>query len=184
MSKTKNSISKGNSKKNKAENQQRKLMIWSGIGLVVIVAMIAGIALTAAPQRVATETPMAATQWLATETPMSAPTQMASTALPAEVSVAEARQMQQEGAFVLDVRQPDEWAAGHIEGATLIPLGELSGRLAEVPQDRPVVVVCRSGNRSAQGRDLLLSAGYGQVTSMAGGMKDWVANGFAVVTGP
>jgi len=103
MSKTKNSISKGNSKKNKAENQQRKLMIWSGIGLVVIVAMIAGIALTAAPQRVATETPMAATQWLATETPMSAPTQMALTALPAEVSVAEARQMQQEGAFVLDV---------------------------------------------------------------------------------
>jgi rhodanese-related sulfurtransferase len=84
---------------------------------------------------------------------------------------------------MLDVRQPDEWAAGHIPGATLIPLGELSSRLAEVPEDRQVVVVCRSGNRSAQGRDILLGAGYPSATSMAGGMNAWTAAGYETVTG-
>ena len=105
------------------------------------------------------------------------------TALPATVPVAEAGRLRDAGAFVLDVRQPDEWAAGHIPGATLIPLGELQDRLAEVPGDRQVVVVCRSGNRSAQGRDALLAAGFPAVTSMAGGMNDWTAAGYETTTG-
>ncbi|MFH1474756.1 MAG: rhodanese-like domain-containing protein, partial [Chloroflexota bacterium] len=88
-------------------------------------------------------------------------------ALPAEVSVAGALALREAGAFILDVRQPEEWAAGHIPDATLIPLGDLPARLAEVPNDRQVVVVCRSGNRSAQGRDILLGGGYASVTSMA-----------------
>lgn len=104
--------------------------------------------------------------------------------LPGEVDVATAATMLGDGAFVLDVREPDEWAAGHIDGATLIPLGELESRTAEVPMDQEVVVVCRSGNRSAQGRDILLDAGYGNVTSMAGGMNDWIAAGEPYVTGP
>jgi rhodanese-related sulfurtransferase len=85
--------------------------------------------------------------------------------------------MRDAGAFVLDVREPDEYAAGHIAGATLIPLGQLPTRLAEVPRDRTVVVVCRTGHRSAQGRDILLDAGYGAVTSMTGGMNEWIAQG-------
>jgi rhodanese-related sulfurtransferase len=104
-------------------------------------------------------------------------------ALPAEVSVADASALRDGGAFILDVRQPDEWAAGHIPDATLIPLGELAARVADVPQDRQVVVVCRSGNRSAQGRDILLAAGYPSVTSMAGGMNDWTAAGYETATG-
>ena len=104
--------------------------------------------------------------------------------LPGEVDVATAASMQADDAFVLDVREPDEWAAGHIEGATLIPLGELASRVAEVPTDREIVVVCRSGNRSAQGRDILLDAGRTGVTSMAGGMNDWIAAGKPYVTGP
>jgi rhodanese-related sulfurtransferase len=189
MSKAKSSAHNGaskhneTSKKKKASNQQSNLVIFSVLGLFVIVAMIAGIALTAAPTPKASVMQSLPTA-LAVETPVASLTQVVTSALPAEVSVAEARQMQQDGAFVLDVRQPEEWSAEHIEGATLIPLGELSGRLAEVPNNQPIVVVCRSGNRSAQGRDLLLSAGYGQVTSMAGGMKSWVANGLPVVTGP
>lgn len=107
----------------------------------------------------------------------------ASAALPAEVDVTTAASMQQAGAFMLDVREPDEWAAGHIEGATLIPLGELAARAAEVPADQQVVVVCRSGNRSAQGRDILLGAGLPAVTSMAGGMNEWAGAGNKVVTG-
>ncbi len=104
-------------------------------------------------------------------------------ALPAEVSVAEALTLREAGAYVLDVREPSEWAAGHIAGATLIPLGELASRVSEVPRDRQVVVVCRSGNRSAQGRDVLLAAGHPSVTSMAGGMNDWAAAGYPTTTG-
>ena len=106
-----------------------------------------------------------------------------SAALPAEITAAQAAQMQSEGAFILDVRQPDEWVEGHIEGATLIPLDVLKNRLNKIPKDSEIVVVCRSGNRSAQGRDILLANGFTQVTSMAGGMNAWIADGLPVVTG-
>lgn len=101
-----------------------------------------------------------------------------------EVSVTTAAELRDDGAFVLDVREPDEWVDGHIPGAVHIPLGELAGRAGEVPADRTVVVVCRSGNRSAQGREILRAAGLPRVTSMAGGMLDWAAAGLPVVTGP
>ena len=104
--------------------------------------------------------------------------------LPREISVAEAAKMRDSGAFILDVREPDEWNESHIPGATLIPLGELASRVNEVPQDQEVVVVCRSGNRSQQGRDILLSAGFTDVTSMAGGVNQWKAAGFETVSGP
>jgi rhodanese-related sulfurtransferase len=104
-------------------------------------------------------------------------------AMPAEVSVDQALALRESGAFVLDVRQPEEWNAVHIPGATLIPLGELSSRLGEVPRDRQVLVVCRSGNRSAQGRDILLGAGFPSVTSMAGGMNQWAAAGYPTTSG-
>lgn len=101
-----------------------------------------------------------------------------------EVTVAEAVAWQDKGSFLLDVREPDEWAQAHIAGATLIPLGELEKRVAEVPRDRDVVVVCRSGNRSKHGRDVLLAAGYPRVASMAGGMIAWKAEGHPTVSGP
>jgi rhodanese-related sulfurtransferase len=106
-----------------------------------------------------------------------------SAALPAEITAAQAAQMQSEGSFILDVRQPDEWVEGHIEGAILIPLDVLEYRFNEIPKDSEIVVVCRSGNRSAQGRDILLANGFTQVTSMAGGMNAWIADGLPVVTG-
>jgi rhodanese-related sulfurtransferase len=104
--------------------------------------------------------------------------------LPREVSIAEAARMRSEGAFILDVREPYEWDELHIPGAKLAPLGELKDRLSELPSDKEIVVVCRSGNRSAVGRDILLEAGFEQVTSMAGGMNQWKAAGLEIVTGP
>ena len=98
--------------------------------------------------------------------------------LPAEVSVAQAFQLREEGAFVLDVRTPAEWEEFHVPGATLIPLDELESRLDEIPVDREVVVMCRSGNRSATGREILRQAGFEQVTSMAGGIQQWSAAGY------
>lgn len=106
------------------------------------------------------------------------------TNLPVEISVTKAYEGYNAGTFILDVRQPDEWAAGHIPNATLIPLPELADRVNEVPSDREVIIVCRSGNRSAQARDLLKEAGFTNVTSMAGGMNDWTAAGYPVVNEP
>ncbi len=105
-------------------------------------------------------------------------------ALPSEVSVAEAVKLRDAGAFVLDVRQPEEWEQAHIQGATLIPLGELQARSNEVPKDTKVLVVCRSGNRSQQGRQILLAAGFTTVTSMSGGVTQWQSEGNPVVSGP
>ena len=108
----------------------------------------------------------------------------AAEALPREISVTEALNMRDAGAFILDVRQPEEWNEVHIPDATLIPLGELASRVAELPQNQEIVVVCRSGNRSQQGRDILLAAGFENVTSMTGGVNQWSAAGFETISGP
>ena len=73
---------------------------------------------------------------------------------------------------ILDVREQQEFRAGHIKGAQLIPLGQLGKRTHEIPDDRPVITVCRSGNRSAQAARLLRSKGF-DVQNMSGGMIQW-----------
>ena len=97
---------------------------------------------------------------------------------PAEISVQETAAKRDAGAFILDVREQFEWDEYHIPGATLIPLGELASRLDEIPTDQEIVVVCRSGNRSQDGRDILKANGLEQVSSMAGGMLDWQSAGY------
>ena len=85
------------------------------------------------------------------------------------------------GAFLLDVRNDDEWEAGHAPAATLVPLGQLSDRTDELPTDRRIVVVCRSGGRSGRAAEALVGAGYDAV-NLAGGMQAWAAVGLPVVT--
>jgi rhodanese-related sulfurtransferase len=96
------------------------------------------------------------------------------------ISASDAYSLYQNGAFVLDVRTQEEWNEYHAPNTTLIPLDQLPSRLNEVPHDRQIVVVCRSGNRSEQGRDILLDAGFEQVTSMNGGLNEWRANGYPI----
>lgn len=108
----------------------------------------------------------------------------ASTSLPHEISVADALTEKANGAFILHVRQPDEWNDFHIAGSTLIPLDQLPSRLNELPKNQEIVVVCRTDHRSAEGRDILLNAGFAQVTSMTGGLTQWKASGYATVSGP
>ena len=100
--------------------------------------------------------------------------------LPPDISVSEAFTKYQNGTFVLDVRTQEEWDEFHAPNTTLIPLDQLPSRLNELPRDREIVVVCRSGNRSQQGRDILLNAGFEQVTSMRGGLNEWRASGYPV----
>lgn len=152
----------------KAAPQSSALWLWGGLAVLAVI-MIAVLVSQGAG---------------AASAPTVAVPAAASASLPAEVSVAEAAAKREAGAFVLDVREPSEWAESHIPGATLIPLGDLAARVNEVPRDKEVVVVCRSGNRSRTGRDLLAQAGFTNVTSMAGGLKEWSAAKLPTVTGP
>jgi len=86
-----------------------------------------------------------------------------------------------EGAWLLDVREDEERAAGYAPGARHIPLGELSARSAEIPQDETVYVICRSGHRSARAAQALTNAGW-QAINVAGGMQHWAAAGRAMAT--
>lgn len=104
--------------------------------------------------------------------------------LPLEVSVQDGYNFYEDGGYILDVRTQDEWNAGHVPGATLITLDQLENHLNELPKDQPIYVICRSGNRSAVGRDTLLQNGFKMVTSIGGGFNEWVANGYPVETGP
>lgn len=97
----------------------------------------------------------------------------------ARVTPAEAAALSGAGALLLDVREPAEWRAGHAPGARHIPLGQLAGRLSEVPADRPVVTVCRSGARSRRAAKLLAAAGH-EVHDLTGGMRAWTNAGLAV----
>ena len=78
-----------------------------------------------------------------------------------------------EAPLIIDVREPHEYAAGHIPGAVLLPLGELPVRHRELPRDREIVLVCRSGNRSGLAQEWLQSLGFHHARNLVGGMLRW-----------
>jgi rhodanese-related sulfurtransferase len=85
-------------------------------------------------------------------------------------------------AFLLDVREREEWTAGHVAGSRHLPMSELPARVHEVPADRDVVVVCRSGARSARVVQFLRHQGGDRVHNLGGGLIDWVSAGRSLVT--
>ena len=82
--------------------------------------------------------------------------------------------------IILDVREQWEYDQVHVPGVRLIPLGELEARAAELPDDVPIYVICRSGNRSLEASDILLEAGKQDVRNVQGGILAWQQAGFAV----
>ncbi|TMF20904.1 MAG: rhodanese-like domain-containing protein [Chloroflexi bacterium] len=84
--------------------------------------------------------------------------------------------------FLLDVREPWEYAAGHVPGARLIPLGELEQRVSEVPRDRPVLAICHSGQRSLAAAGYLIQLGYTDIQNVDGGTAAWIERGYPVET--
>ena len=100
----------------------------------------------------------------------------ASGATPKEVSRAEAREMVDAGAQLVDVRADHEWEAGHLPGAVHIALPELAARAGEIDKDRPVVVYCRGGNRSEMATVALSEAGY-DVAKLSEGAVGWEEEG-------
>lgn len=95
---------------------------------------------------------------------------------PAGIGPVEATRLLDTGALLLDVREHHEWSAGHAPGARHLPLGELRTRLASLPGDVCVVVVCRSGRRSAEATEVLMVEGFDAV-NLDGGMLAWVEAG-------
>lgn len=140
---------------------RNKRWLWLGIVGILVMVLVAACGTAPAAQDAAVKVP-----------------------LPDEISVDQAYKLYEQGTFLLDVRTPEEWEDYHIEGATLIPLDELEIRVEEVPQDEEIVVVCRSGNRSQVGRDILRQAGISQSASMTGGVNAWYAAGYPTVGSP
>jgi len=91
--------------------------------------------------------------------------------------------MENEGALVLDVRSDGEWAEGHLEGAAYIPFqsNDFAEQLAALPHDRPVLVYCAAGGRSAKAMNLLHGAGHPEVYNLLGGIGAWRDAGQSVV---
>lgn len=86
--------------------------------------------------------------------------------------------------LLVDVREPEEWTAGHAPRAKHVPLGEVTDRLEEIrsaANGRPVAFICRSGNRSAQAAEAATDAGLQQVSNVDGGMGAWEAAGLPLV---
>lgn len=98
-----------------------------------------------------------------------------------QVDVDEARRRVHDGAFLLDVREPEEWNAGHAPDATFLPMGLVTAERERLPRDLPILAICRSGARSGRVTAALVSWGY-DAANVAGGMQAWAAAGHAVVT--
>jgi rhodanese-related sulfurtransferase len=105
----------------------------------------------------------------------------AASATPTVVDVHEASRRQAAGALLIDVREQSEWNQGHAPGATLIPLGSVANRLTDIPRDRDVLLICRSGNRSGAAQRQLQQLGYQRVFNVTGGMNAWANAGLPVL---
>ena len=86
--------------------------------------------------------------------------------MPGFIAIEEAATLMDKGALVVDVRTQAEWVEGHAEDSLFLPLHELPQRLEELPKDRTLLMVCRSGARSEQATAFLLSVGYEQVFNL------------------
>jgi rhodanese-related sulfurtransferase len=99
-----------------------------------------------------------------------------------EIDVARLEQVLSEGGQLVDVREPQEYAAAHVPGALLVPMGRLTARLDELDASSPVHLICASGNRSGAMCDLLAARGFTAV-NVAGGTAAWIASGRPVEGG-
>ncbi len=151
---------KGDSHRRPESPGRNLTWLWISLGAVVVV--IAGVFLLnpeAAPPVAITPTPSV------------------------EINPAQAYARYQQGAFFLDVRSQAEWDQFHIAGSTLIPLDQLQDRLAELPGNREIVVVCLSGHRSRSGTAILQQAGFPHVFCLSGGLQAWMAQNYPVEQG-
>lgn len=85
--------------------------------------------------------------------------------------------------FLLDVRTPGEYQQARLQGARLIPIDQLVNRIAELPKDRPILVYCAVGSRSAQVVNYLARRGYPELYNLSGGIYSWAQKGYPILQG-
>jgi len=98
------------------------------------------------------------------------------------VTVSDLKSAMAEGAFVLDVREPVEYDAGHVPGAALMPLATVPLKHSDLPKDQPVYIICQTGGRSFTAATWLAQQGY-DVRNVTGGTSDWITSGYTVTNG-
>ncbi|UTR11551.1 rhodanese-like domain-containing protein [Evansella sp. LMS18] len=87
--------------------------------------------------------------------------------------LAELLEEDREGLYFVDVREAHEFEEGHINGMVNVPLSSLTDNYAAIPEDKKVVIICRSGSRSLQAANILKESGYSNITNVTGGMQQW-----------
>ncbi len=100
-----------------------------------------------------------------------------------EIDITALEQRMGDGVLVVDVREDDEYVAGHVAGAVFMPLASVPERLGDLPTDAPFLVICQAGGRSARAVQFFRTQGL-DATNVAGGTGAWVNSGRPVVTGP
>ncbi len=96
------------------------------------------------------------------------------------ISVDEAKEMMDDGAAVIDVREPHEYTEGHVPGAALIPVNSVYKRREELPKDQDVIFVCAVGQRSALGAEMAAASGLTRLFNLEGGTEAWIKSGQTV----
>ncbi len=101
------------------------------------------------------------------------------------VSVQEAAELQgnETGALIIDVREPNEYTQIRAKGAVLLPLGRLNGRVKDLPRDREILLMCRTGGRSQNATQMLVGNGFENVTNVNGGVVAWHKAGLPTTSG-
>jgi len=150
--------------------------------IVALVLILAGLALTAcgSDSEAPTSAPAALVLAPTATAPAAPPAALTYTTL--SVQDAYARLQADAQAIIVDVREPQEWATTGIPAsAALIPLAQIVQRApAELPQDRPILLICNSGNRSRVAADALVKLGYSTVINVEGGIQAWLRAGLPV----
>ena len=101
------------------------------------------------------------------------------------VDVKQAHEMQGEdaGALIIDVREPNEYAQIRAKGAVLLPLGRLNNRVKDLPRNREILLMCRTGGRSQNATQFLAATGFETVTNVSGGIVAWYNAGLPTTSG-
>ena len=159
----------------KPVERKRRLSRWEKVGIPFIILIVAWVvysvtqpSVSIQPQTTISSTAISGGQQLGYKT----------------ISVSDANAMIQSSPnlLVVDVRTPQEYAQGHLKGATNIPLSDLPVQIGGLDRNRPILVYCQTGVRSAQASAILVNAGFTQVYDMDGGITAWINAGYPTVT--
>ena len=159
----------------KPVERKRRLSRWEKVGIPFIILIVAWVVYSVAqpsvsiqPQTTISSTAISGGQQLGYKT----------------ISVSDANAMIQSSPnlLVVDVRTPQEYAQGHLKGAVNIPLSDLPVQIGGLDRNRPILVYCHTGVRSAQAATMLVNAGFTQVYDMEGGLTAWINAGYPTVT--